>query len=166
MSLILLTRAPFSPLPILPYPSVHFHRSLPTLSEQKRCRAGLCQDFAARDWSAAAHSRVYLHQRADSGGAHQRVCIGLEKRKPFLEGLYREPICPHLMYPLLSRHILHAQCTFSCRYENPDIAMFTGQMLRECSKKDPLAKIVLSRPVCVYEYVCVYVCTYIYISLT
>lgn len=31
-------------------------------------------------------------------------------------------------------------------YENPDISMFTGQMLRDCAKQDPLAKIILSRP--------------------
>jgi len=31
-------------------------------------------------------------------------------------------------------------------YDNGDIAMFTGQMLRECAKQDPLVKIILNRP--------------------
>eukprot|EP00048_Salpingoeca_helianthica_P022516 m.18704 g.18704 ORF g.18704 m.18704 type:complete len:327 (+) comp7425_c0_seq1:71-1051(+) len=31
-------------------------------------------------------------------------------------------------------------------YENPDIALSTGQLLRECIKKDPLAKILLAKP--------------------
>lgn len=30
-------------------------------------------------------------------------------------------------------------------YESPDVSMFSGQMLRECAKKDPLVKIILSR---------------------